>query len=53
VWLLTITLVQIYDERNNLDKEKYKMCSLRRKGAPGKLTELSHEFKEIKSLRQA
>ena len=38
-------------KRGMLNKEKYKMYNLRRKGAPGSGRELSPVFKEIKKNR--
>lgn len=38
---------------SNIDKEKYKMYSLKGKGAPGSVEDLSPVFKEIKCLKKS
>jgi hypothetical protein len=40
-------------KRSQLDKEKQKMCSVRRKGAPGSVMEQSAEIKELKCLMES
>ena len=40
-------------KRIKLSPETYKMCSSRRKGAPGSRMKLSPVFKEIKRLKQS
>ena len=51
VWLLLVTLTQIYNKKEQGELEKYKMYNLRRKGAPGSGMELSPVFKEINISR--
>ena len=45
--------MQIYNEKEQLRKKNYKMKSLRKKGAPGRVTELNLVFKEIKRLEKS
>jgi predicted metalloenzyme YecM len=38
-------------KRSKLSKEKYKMCSWKRKGTPESIIKLSQVFRKIKSLK--
>ena len=46
--LLVVTLMQIYNEKDTPSKEKHKMYSSWRKGAPGGVMAPSPELKEMK-----
>ena len=48
VWLLMVSLMQIYNEKEKAEEGKIKMNRLRRKGVPGNVMKLSPVFKEIK-----
>ena len=48
-----VSLTQLYNERKKMHKEKCKKYSLRRKGAPGSITELRPEFRERNRLKKS
>ena len=52
VWLLVVT-VQIYNAKEQAKQRKSTECSLRRKGVPGSVVELSPVLKEIKVLKKS
>ena len=44
MWFIVASLMQMYNEKEKLSKDKYKMYSLRRKGEPGKCSGITQMY---------
>lgn len=52
MWLLVTFLFRSLMKRSKLDKKKYKAYSVKRKGAPRSVMEVSPVLNKIKSLKK-